>query len=146
MLSNHIVIGLFPIKPAKESVMKQLSFEFIEEINNEVYIELSIEIANKKNRFVSINYLNSPGFTDTPGELDALLAILKKYKIHMIQWRNLNYDPLLYYETMKAVSEFSDPIGMGKMLTILKEEFPDLIHGYFNPPKEKFLKIKDIFL
>ena len=47
MLSNHIAIGLFPIKPAKESVMKQLSFEFIKEINNEVDIELSSEIANK---------------------------------------------------------------------------------------------------
>ena len=47
MLSNHIVIGLFPIKPAKESVMKQLSFEFIKEINNEVDIELSSEIASK---------------------------------------------------------------------------------------------------
>lgn len=47
MLSNHIVIGLFPIKTAKESVMKQLSFEFIKEINNEVDIELSSEIANK---------------------------------------------------------------------------------------------------
>ena len=47
MLSNHIVIGLFPIKPAKESVMKQLSFEFIKKINNEVDIELSSEIASK---------------------------------------------------------------------------------------------------
>ena len=47
MLSNHIVIGLFPIKPAKESVMKQLSFEFIKEINKEVDIELSSEIKNK---------------------------------------------------------------------------------------------------
>ena len=47
MLSNHIVIGLFPIKPAKESVMKQLTFEFIKEINQEVDIELSSEITNK---------------------------------------------------------------------------------------------------
>jgi len=47
MLSNQIVIGLFPIKPAKESMMKQLSFEFIKEINKEVDIELSSEITNK---------------------------------------------------------------------------------------------------
>jgi hypothetical protein len=47
MLSNHIVIGLFPIKPGKGSVMKQLSFEFIKEINKEVDIELSSEIKNK---------------------------------------------------------------------------------------------------
>jgi hypothetical protein len=47
MLSNHIVIGLFPIKSGKESVMKQLSFEFIKESNKEVDIELSSEIRNK---------------------------------------------------------------------------------------------------
>ena len=47
MLSNHIVIGLFPIKPAKESVMKQLTFDFIKEINQEVDIELSSAITNK---------------------------------------------------------------------------------------------------
>jgi hypothetical protein len=47
MLSNHIIIGIFPIKPGKESVMKQLSFEFIKEINKEVGIELSSEIKNK---------------------------------------------------------------------------------------------------
>lgn len=47
MLSTHIVIGLFSIKPGKESVMKQLTFEFIKEINQEVDIELSSEITNK---------------------------------------------------------------------------------------------------
>jgi hypothetical protein len=47
MLSTHIVIGLFPIKPTKESVMQQLTFDFIEEINQEVDIELSSEITNK---------------------------------------------------------------------------------------------------
>ena len=47
MLSTHIVIGLFPIKPAKESVMKQLTFDFINEINQEVDIELSSAITNK---------------------------------------------------------------------------------------------------
>lgn len=102
----------------------------------------SIEIANRRKRFVSINYLNSPGFTDTQDELDALLKMLEKYEIHMIQWRNLNFDPVLYYETMNAVAGSGLPIGMKKMLKILRKNFPNLIHGYFNPPKETFFKNK----
>ena len=105
----------------------------------------SIEIANRKKRFVSINYLNSPGFTDSTGELDALVDLLSTYQIHMIQWRNLNFDPLLYYNKMKAVSDSGPPLGMKKILSILKKKFPGLIHGYFNPPKEAFIKISSVF-
>jgi hypothetical protein len=47
MLSNYIVIGFFPIQPRKESVMKQLGFEFMKEINKEIDIELSSEIKDK---------------------------------------------------------------------------------------------------
>ena len=47
MLSDHIVIGIFPIQPGKESMMKQLSFEFMNESNTEVDIELSSAIKSK---------------------------------------------------------------------------------------------------
>ena len=45
-------------------------------------------------KFVAINYLNCPGFSDTPREVDALVRFLGKHPIHMIQWRNLNFDPI----------------------------------------------------
>jgi hypothetical protein len=47
MLSNYFAMGFFPIQPRKESRMKQLDFEFMKEINQEVDIELSAAIEEK---------------------------------------------------------------------------------------------------
>jgi hypothetical protein len=30
------------------------------------------------------------------------------------------------------------PLGMKNILRQIKESFPDVMYGYFNPPKEKF--------
>jgi hypothetical protein len=56
----------------------------------------------------------------------------------MIQWRNLNFDPLRYFKIMDAVAQNGKPIGMQRLLEDIRKEFPNLKHGYFNPPKEKF--------
>ncbi len=98
----------------------------------------SIEIAVQLGKFVSINYLNCPGFTDTPKELEALTEFLKEHPINMIQWRNLNFDPLKYWNMMSAVADHGTPLGMQHILDGIKESFPSLKYGYFNPPKEKF--------
>ncbi len=98
----------------------------------------SIEVALAHEKFVAINYLNSPGFTDTPREVDALIRFLHKYPIHMIQWRNLNFDPIRYWKEMSTVAEHGDPIGMKKLINRIRKQFPKLKFGYFNPPKEKF--------
>lgn len=98
----------------------------------------SIDHALASRLFVAVNYLNCPGFTDTPGEIRALQKFLTSYSIHMIQWRNLNFDPLRYFKIMRGVSAKDAPIGMHNMLELIRREFPDLKFGYFNPPKEKF--------
>ena len=98
----------------------------------------SIDLALDKGRFVAINYLNCPGFTDIPAEHEALLAFLDAHRIHMIQWRNLNYDPLRYWQTMGVLDDPAQPLGMRRCLTQVKKAFPQLIHGYFNPPREKW--------
>jgi len=98
----------------------------------------SIELAVGSGLFVAINYLNCPGFTDTPPEIDALRQFLKAYPIHMIQWRNLNFDPLRYYKIMSDVVPDDAPIGMKNLLAQIRLEFPNLKFGYFNPPKEKY--------
>jgi pyruvate-formate lyase-activating enzyme len=98
----------------------------------------SIELAVGNGLFVAINYLNCPGFTDTPPEIEALRRFLKPYPIHMIQWRNLNFDPLRYYKIMSDVIPDGAPIGMKNLLAQIRREFPQLKFGYFNPPKEKF--------
>ena len=98
----------------------------------------SIELALASGIFVAVNYLNCPGFTDTPQELKALRRFLKRYTIHMIQWRNLNFDPLRYFKIMKRAAPGGRPIGMQQLLEQVRREFPNLKFGYFNPPKEKF--------
>jgi pyruvate-formate lyase-activating enzyme len=98
----------------------------------------SIEIALGCKKFVSINYLNSPGFTDTPEELKALTAFVKQYPINMIQWRNLNFDPIKYWNVMNEAAKNGRAVGMKILLQRVRKSFPELMHGYFNPPKEKF--------
>jgi molybdenum cofactor biosynthesis enzyme MoaA len=98
----------------------------------------SIASALEHEKFVAINYLNFPGFTDTPEEAEALVQFLTRYPIHMIQWRNLNFDPLRYWKTMNDRAKHGDPLGMQNLMNRIRQQFPKLKHGYFNPPKEKF--------
>lgn len=98
----------------------------------------SIDTALRRNKFVAINYLNCPGFTDSPEEIEALIHFRKHHPFHMIQWRNLNFDPLQYLRAMQGVAGEGKPLGMRAALRRIRSEFPDLIYGYFNPPKEKW--------
>lgn len=98
----------------------------------------SIGSAIKRNKFISINYLNCPGFTDSPEEVGAFTEFLKRYPVNMIQWRNLNFDPLRYYNIMGKIEPHGQPIGMNTLISDIKSSFPKIKHGYFNPPKEKF--------
>ncbi len=98
----------------------------------------SMELARESGLFVSVNYLNCPGFTDTPQEVSAFRRFLKQYSIHMIQWRNLNFDPLRYLKIMNDVAQCGQPIGMKRLLEQIRQEFPNIKYGYFNPPKEQF--------
>ena len=98
----------------------------------------SIETTLACGKFVAVNYLNIPGITDTPQEVDALALFLHNYPIHMIQWRNLNFDPVRYWKKMNAVAEHGEPLGMENLLNRLRKQFPKLKFGYFNPPKENF--------
>jgi len=98
----------------------------------------SIDSALGQGKFVSINYLNSPGMTDTAEEAEALLAFLEDHPIHMIQWRNLNFDPTRYWKAMDAAAPLGVSIGMEALIQGIRSGFPHLKFGYFNPPKEKF--------
>jgi len=98
----------------------------------------SITLAGKKGKFVSINYLNCPGVTDTQKEFNALKQFLSDYPVNMIQWRNMNFDPALYVRLMTDAGGKSPSLGMANIIKELRSEFPRLVHGYFNPPRESF--------
>lgn len=101
----------------------------------------SIDLAKRMGRFVSINYLNCPGFTDSPEEIHALISFLKSHPVDLIQWRNLNIDPMNYLKLMSKISIHSRPIGIKMVLDKIKTQFPKLKYGYFNPPKETFYEM-----
>lgn len=98
----------------------------------------SVDLANRLGKFVSLNYLNCPGVTDAPQEAEAFMAFLGDHPVHLIQWRNLNFDPLRYWRAMAAVAPQGPPMGMKALLAELRGHFPGLGYGYFNPPKERF--------
>jgi MoaA/NifB/PqqE/SkfB family radical SAM enzyme len=92
----------------------------------------SIKEAKKRNGFVSLNYLTMPGFTDSLDEIDAFKGLVEKTHIDMIQWRNLNYDPLRYFEELDISVKREDMFGVKEMIESLKKDFPKLRMGYFN--------------
>jgi pyruvate-formate lyase-activating enzyme len=98
----------------------------------------SIERALAHGVFVSLNYLHMPGFNDTAEEIEALMDFLSRRPVHMIQWRNLNYDPLRYLASMSSVTPPGRSLGMHRLLERIHREFPGLRFGYFNPPRESF--------
>jgi len=98
----------------------------------------SIDRTIAKGRHVAINYLNCPGFTDCAEEAAALSVFLEKHPVQMIQWRNLNFDPQHYLKQMKAAVPQGPPVGMNRLLQMIRKRFPGLLFGYFNPPKERF--------
>ena len=55
----------------------------------------------------------------------------------MIQWRNLNFDPLRYWKSMAAAVSLGTPMGMDVLIREIRRGFPKLKFGYFNPPKVK---------
>ena len=92
----------------------------------------SIDAMKHNGRFVSLNYFILPGFTDSMQEFDAFCTLVKNHKPDFIQLRNLNIDPEFYRNSL-ALSKDSQTLGIRQWLSLLKNEFPQLRFGYFNP-------------
>jgi len=129
---DSLRISMNSVRPAcYESYFRPRGYGFDDVIH-------SIDLAGRRGVHVAVNYLNCPGFTDSAGEYDALASFLSTHPVSMIQWRNLNFDPLRYLAAMDQTPPPGPPMGMAKLLSTLRRRFPDLLHGYFNPPKLKF--------
>jgi pyruvate-formate lyase-activating enzyme len=129
---DSVRISLNSVRPeCYYTYFKPVGYQFSDVIK-------SIVVARKQKKFVSINYLNCPGFTDTPEEINALVSFLKKHPIDLIQWRNLNFDPVKYWGLMNTAAKQGTPIGMKRLLLRIQQLFPKIRSGYFNPPKEAF--------
>ncbi len=92
----------------------------------------SIDAMKKEGRFVSLNYFILPGFTDSDAEFNSLCRLVRDHNPDFIQLRNLNIDPEWYLSELGCTSEIPS-MGVTVWLQQLKEEFPSLRFGYFNP-------------
>jgi hypothetical protein len=96
---------------------------------------LSLQTAKQAGRFTMINYLISPGASDAPEEVEALLRFVAETGVDMIQLRNLSIDPDYYN---RAIGITQRGVGIYRLLQRLKQEFPRLQFGYYNRTKENF--------
>lgn len=92
----------------------------------------SIDTMKENGRFVSLNYFILPGFTDSAQEFDALCNLIKTHHPDFLQLRNLNMDPEWYLQSL-ALAEDTQSLGIRHWFTLLRQEFPALRFGYFNP-------------
>jgi len=103
----------------------------------------SARVARRRGAYLMLNYFVFPGVTDTQPELDALSAWIEEAGIDMVQLRNLNLDPEVYLATVAAAGPLAEPMGVIPWLEALRDRFPDLTFGYFNPPRRKMLRRGD---
>ncbi|MCB0551993.1 MAG: radical SAM protein [Phaeodactylibacter sp.] len=96
----------------------------------------SIRIVNRYGGWTSINYFVFPGVTDSEAEYQALRELIRSTGLKMIQWRNFNIDPDWYLERV-GISDTEETMGIRELMRRIREEFPELKFGYFNPPMER---------
>lgn len=128
--------GLDSIRISMNSARKGLYNAYYRPVNytHENVIE-SLMVARERKKWSSLNYFVFPGVNDQIDEYEALKELIKKTNLSMIQWRNFNIDPEWYYESVGEFSQ-SQKLSMQGLLKTLKEDFPHLAYGYFNPPQE----------
>jgi pyruvate-formate lyase-activating enzyme len=96
----------------------------------------SLRVVKAAGGFASINYFVHPGFTDQESEWQSLRKLISETGLDLIQMRNLNIDPEWYIDLL-GVDLKEKKLGMSRLIAMLRDEFPDLKLGYFNPPLEQ---------
>ena len=129
--------GLNSIRVSLNSAQKHIYTAYYRP-NNYQFEDIleSIRVVKKYNGWASINYFVFPGVTDSADEYEALRALIKSTNVDMIQWRNFNIDPD-WYMGRTGIGEVNETLGVKQLMELLKEEFPSLQYGYYNPPMER---------
>ncbi|MEO5996152.1 MAG: radical SAM protein [Chitinophagaceae bacterium] len=129
--------GLNSIRVSTNSARKHI-YEPYYRPNNYIYEDIveSLQVVRNYGGWTSINYFVFPGMTDSLEEYEALRQLIRKTGLNMIQWRNFNIDPD-WYMGKTGVTETGECLGLKQLQELIKDEFPDLKFGYFNPPMER---------
>ena len=129
--------GLNSIRVSTNSAQKSIYTPYYRPNNYEFEdIIESLKVMSSYGGWTSINYFVFPGMTDTVAEYEALRKLIIETDLKMIQWRNFNIDPDWYLGKLN-ITEPQEILGVKQLMQLIKEEFPHLQFGYFNPPIER---------
>lgn len=130
-------VGLNSIRVSTNSARKDIYTKYYRP-NNYQFEDIveSLKIARQYGAWASINYFVFPGMTDSEQELDALRKLIEYTDLSMIQWRNFNIDPDWYLGKL-GVTDTGERYGLHQMMEMIREEYPKVKFGYFNPPIER---------
>lgn len=129
--------GLNSIRVSTNSARKHI-YEPYYRPNNYTFEDIveSLKVVRSYGGWTSINYFVFPGMTDTVEEYEALRKLIIDTDLCMIQWRNFNIDPDWYMGKI-GVHDTGEMLGVKQLMDLLREEFPNLRFGYFNPSMER---------
>lgn len=130
-------VGLNSIRVSTNSARKNI-YEAYYRPNNYVFEDIveSIKVVRSYGGWASINYFVFPGMTDSVEEYEALRKLIIETDLSMIQWRNFNIDPDWYLGKIN-VTDTGEILGIKQLMELIREEFPSVKYGYFNPPIER---------
>lgn len=94
-------------------------------------VEASLALLHRRGAYVALNLLTFPGVTDREGEVEALCALVRRYRIQQIQTRSLCLDPLQYLEVARGRGAGGEPIGVSNLIARLRKAAPWLHIGNF---------------
>lgn len=129
--------GLNSIRVSTNSARPELYLPYYRP-NNYQFEDIieSLKVVREFGGWTSINYFVFPGLTDSVEEYEALRQLINDTGLNMIQWRNFNIDPDWYLGKV-GVHQTGEILGIKQVMNLLREEFPRLKFGYFNPPIER---------
>lgn len=129
--------GLNSIRVSTNSARREIYMPYYRPNNYEFEdIIESLKVVREFGGWTSINYFVFPGMTDSVAEYEALRKLIIDTDLCMIQWRNFNIDPDWYLGKI-GVFDGGEILGMKQLMELIREEFPKLKFGYFNPPMER---------
>ena len=130
-------VGLNSIRVSMNSARKTI-YEAYYLPNNYTFEDIvdSLRVVRDAGGWTSINYFVFPGMTDCEKEYEALRKLISATGLNMIQWRNFNIDPDWYLGKINCL-DIGEAMGVKTLMDLIKEEFPLLKFGYFNPPSER---------
>lgn len=129
--------GLNSIRVSMNSVRPEIYMKYYQP-NNYKFEDIveSLRVVRNHSGWASINYFTFPGMTDSVEEYEKLRELIQYTDLSMIQWRNFNIDPDWYLGKI-GVGDTGEFMGLGQMMDLIHEEFPNVKFGYFNPPAER---------